>query len=96
VGSRIDPLAIAIDVPDEHAFADQFAQVNDRLRVHRPKALLEVERRRGAMLYEQRGEGREDSVGGWVDDQRRLHGMPPDWECLPRARLLAGRWNPSD
>jgi Crp-like helix-turn-helix domain len=89
-GSWIDPLAIAIDVPDEHAFAYQFAQVNDRVRVHRPKAKLEVGRRRGAVLYEHRSERREDSIRGWIDDQRRFQGMPPGWQCRPRTGSTAG------
>jgi hypothetical protein len=46
--------------------------VNDRIRIHRPKATLEVSDRRSAVLDKYRGECREDSIGGWVHDQRRF------------------------
>jgi hypothetical protein len=71
-GAWGDPSAIAIDVPNEHRFAGQLTQVNDRVRIHRPKAPLEVTDRRSAVLDKHRGERREDSISGWVHDQRRF------------------------
>jgi hypothetical protein len=49
--------------------------VNDRVRVHRPKAPLEVSDRRSAVLDKHRSECREDSIGGWVYDQRGFKDM---------------------
>jgi hypothetical protein len=77
IGARIDPSAVAIDVPDEHRFAGQLAPVDDRVRIHRPQATLEISGRRSAMLDKQGGEGRKDSICGWVYDQRRFHDMSP-------------------
>jgi hypothetical protein len=49
--------------------------VNDRVRVHRPKAPLEVSDRRSTVLDKHRSECREDSIGGWVYDQRGFKDM---------------------
>jgi hypothetical protein len=46
--------------------------VDDRVRIHRPKATLEITDRCSAVLDKHRSEGCEDSIGGWVYDQRRF------------------------
>jgi hypothetical protein len=70
-------VAVAIDVPDEERLGRKLAHVDDGRRIDRSEPSLKLADLVGTVIHEDVREGGEDSVLRGIDDEDRLHGLPP-------------------
>jgi hypothetical protein len=69
-------VAVAIDVPDEDGLGRELASVDDRPRIDRPHAPLELVAGSRAVVDQNLGVRRKDAVVGRVDHQGWFHLLP--------------------
>ena len=70
-------MAVAIDVPDEKRLGRKLPHVDDGRRIDRSEPSLKLADLVSTVIHEDLREGGEDSVLRGIDDEDRLHGLPP-------------------
>ena len=85
--SRVNPVPIAVDIPNEDGLSGKFPGVDGSFRVDASKPTLEFLDRARAVVDEHFREDGENAVFSRVGDQCRFHPLSATWRVFTRLEL---------